>query len=185
MKRQLRQQLLTTLHEMSQGQYQERSARLHQNLLASFSFTPNHLIGCTISRFPEPDTRALIEYFWHHDIPVAAPVAHPKTKEMTFYRIRSWEDVREGYKGIQEPCIKASTIVSKNDFTHILVPGVVFDRQGYRIGFGGGFYDRFLADCHATTISLAFQEQVRPHHQLEKHDIPVSWIVTENELIQT
>lgn len=184
MKRQIRQHVLTSLQGMSEVDYHERSAQLHQQLLQSFSFTKDHLIGCTISRFPEPDTRALIEYFWQHSIPVAAPVSHPLTKEMTFYQIYSWGDVTEGYKGIWEPRVEPSRNVSNDQFTHILVPGVVFDRQGYRIGFGGGFYDRFLTNCTAETISLVFKEQLLSHQQVEAHDIPVKWLVTEHELIK-
>ncbi|MFC4356142.1 5-formyltetrahydrofolate cyclo-ligase [Chryseomicrobium palamuruense] len=184
MKRQLRQQVLETLQLMTQEDYQRRSSRLHERLLLTISFTTTHMVGCTISRFPEPDTRALIEYFWKHDIPVAAPVSNPNTKEMTFYQIHSWEDVTEGYKGIQEPVADSNRVVTKEQFTHILVPGVIVDQNGYRIGFGGGFYDRFLMDCQVPTILLAFNEQVLFHDQIETHDIPVQLIVTETELIR-
>lgn len=184
MKRQLRQQVLETLSRMTEEEYQQRSASLHRRLLQVISFTPNDLIGCTISRYPEPDTLGLISFFWKQGIPVAAPVSHPTTKEMTFYRIYSWEDVKVGFKGILEPIPEASRRVTKEEFTHILVPGVIFDKNGYRVGFGGGFYDRFLEDAKAETISLAFTEQIVDHQQVEPHDIPVQFIVTENELIR-
>lgn len=64
-----------------------------------------------------------------------------------------------------------------------IVPGVVFSDEGYRIGFGGGYYDRYMSDYNGDTLSLAFAEQTGHVVPSEHHDIPVSKIVTEEKVI--
>jgi 5-formyltetrahydrofolate cyclo-ligase len=60
----------------------------------------------------------------------------------------------------------------------MIVPGLAYTREGYRLGFGGGYYDRYLQNYHGKTISLAFNEQLVPNFLVEEHDIPVSEIIT-------
>ena len=66
----------------------------------------------------------------------------------------------------------------------IIVPGVAFDKCGYRIGYGGGYYDRFLSNLdHVTKISLAFNMQLIDKIPTDHFDIPVNYIITEKEII--
>ena len=74
-------------------------------------------------------------------------------------------------------------LVEKKNIDLIVVPGVVFDRQGYRIGFGGGYYDRYLSDFEGKRIALAFDEQVIEAVPRESHDLPVHILITETERI--
>jgi len=67
----------------------------------------------------------------------------------------------------------------------LIVPGLVFNEKGYRIGFGGGFYDRFLADYHGKTVSLAFDFQVMKEIPTESFDLPVQIIITNERVIRT
>jgi 5-formyltetrahydrofolate cyclo-ligase len=66
----------------------------------------------------------------------------------------------------------------------VIVPGAAFSEDGYRIGYGGGYYDRFLKDCRAPAVGFAFAMQVFEHvpHDSER-DMPVEYIVTENRVI--
>ena len=67
----------------------------------------------------------------------------------------------------------------------LIVPGLAYTQAGYRLGFGGGYYDRFLRDYDGKTISLAFNCQMIPQIDLEEHDLPVSKIITNTEVITT
>ena len=61
----------------------------------------------------------------------------------------------------------------------VLVPGIVFDRQGHRIGYGGGYFDRFLAGRHGLSVGLAFAWQVVEEIPRDAHDVAVAMVVTE------
>ena len=65
----------------------------------------------------------------------------------------------------------------------VLVPGLAFDRRGWRVGFGAGLYDRFLFGVRAPRVALAFSLQLVDSLPVEPHDEPVDWIVTEGETI--
>ena len=87
-------------------------------------------------------------------------------------------NLRTGYRYIREPMGRPVDI---GTLDIIVVPGLAFDRRGYRIGYGGGFYDRFLSGAHTSTVSLAlaFEFQLLDEIPRESHDIPVDYLVTE------
>lgn len=97
--------------------------------------------------------------------------------EMEFFEIAGVQDLKEGYKGIREP---GTTTVCEAESALVIVPGVAFDREGFRIGYGKGFYDRYLRK-HPTyeTIALAFECQIVEQIPREEHDICIGKIITE------
>jgi 5-formyltetrahydrofolate cyclo-ligase len=85
--------------------------------------------------------------------------------------------------GLFEPITDETLSVKKNEIDLQIVPGLVFSDEGYRIGFGGGYYDRYMSDYNGATLSLAFVTQTSHKIPVEGHDIPVSKIITEvNEI---
>ena len=99
------------------------------------------------------------------------------------YRVPRPDDLEPGRRGLVEPAPDPDRRVTPASLDLILVPGVVFDRRGVRLGLGGGYYDRFLAESDAHTMGLAFSLQVVPRVPSEAHDRPVDWLVTETETI--
>jgi 5-formyltetrahydrofolate cyclo-ligase len=91
-------------------------------------------------------------------------------------------DLEQGMWGIREPkdCLNECTA---DEISVIIVPGVAFDRQGRRIGYGAGYYDRLLAGTRALKITPAFALQVLPELEQAAHDVSVDIIVTEREII--
>lgn len=79
--------------------------------------------------------------------------------------------------GILEP-IKSLPAVPKDQIQLLIVPGVGFNSAGYRIGFGAGYYDRYLADYQGKTISLALPQQLTNDWTVDSYDIPVQLILT-------
>lgn len=136
---------------------------------------------------------------------------------MEFYQVNSEEDLEEGYYGIPEPkgelefrlqlsLLKSSTVLEENSQTMlepqkevilILVPGTVFDEKGHRIGYGGGFYDRFLTklenearqepEVAICKMAIAYECQIVSSDiiPVEPHDIRVNVIVTEQNNLAT
>ena len=97
---------------------------------------------------------------------------------MTFYKINSLDELVEGYYSIKTPPKIEKNIIKKDEIDLILVPGVGFDKNNYRIGFGGGYYDRYLKDFKGYTISLAFKEQIVEKVPTNEFDLPVDLVIT-------
>ena len=101
-------------------------------------------------------------------------VALPKCcgREMRFIWISDLSQVRPSAFGAPEPIDDAP--IARDETALVIVPGLAFDRRGCRIGYGGGYYDRFLTqEPNHPTISVCYDFQVLPHLDAEPHDIPV------------
>jgi 5-formyltetrahydrofolate cyclo-ligase len=110
------------------------------------------------------------------------PKSDALTNTMEFYRVLSMGQLESGYKGIREPKEVQSLRywLNKNEDTLIIVPGVAFDTQGYRLGYGKGFYDKYLSNKRQiSTIALAFSTQIVDEIPHDSHDIKMDKIVTE------
>ena len=105
-------------------------------------------------------------------------VAVPKVygDEMRFIYIEDLSLVEKGYSGIPEPV--ADSPVADDPTALVLMPGLAFDPQGHRIGYGGGFYDRFLAaEPNHPTLALCYRFQLLPQLETEEFDIPVDCVL--------
>ena len=105
-------------------------------------------------------------------------VESPKTYSMSFFK----GTLVKSFKGIKEPRI-FKTKAFKKDLRVIVVPGVGFDERGYRIGYGAGFYDRFLKGLRAFKIGVAFECCIVGRVENTENDIPVDVVVTEKREI--
>ena len=104
-------------------------------------------------------------------------IALPKCygSQMRFILIHDLSCVQPGALGAPEPA--ADTPVAEDPDALILVPGLAFDAAGHRMGYGGGFYDRFLAaEPGHPTIALCFDFQMVPHLKTEPHDISIDTV---------
>ena len=105
-------------------------------------------------------------------------VAVPKCygDEMRFIYMDDLRKVEKGYAGIPEPI--ADGPVADDKTALVLMPGLAFDPQGNRMGYGGGFYDKFLAaEPNHPTLALCYDFQMLPHLETEEHDIPVDVVL--------
>jgi 5-formyltetrahydrofolate cyclo-ligase len=99
-------------------------------------------------------------------------------------QVRSPGELVAGPRGLREPDPETTPLVPADRIDLVVVPGVGFDRQGGRLGFGGGYYDRFLATTGASRLGLAFSLQIVDGIPQGPGDEPVHWIVTERETIE-
>ena len=105
-------------------------------------------------------------------------VAVPKVygEEMKFLYLDDLTKVEKGYAGIPEPIDDGP--VADDETALVLMPGLAFDPQGHRIGYGGGFYDKFLAaEPNHPTLALCYEFQMLPELHTEEHDIPVDTVL--------
>jgi len=117
---------------------------------------------------------------------VAVPVIQsPGDGIMTAVKINRLEDCYEKVYGIRQPEFNENDVVSKEDVDLIFVPGIVFDLNGYRIGYGKGYYDRWLEGTDVLKrVGLAFEVQLIDKIPNGQYDLPVSKILTEKRVIE-
>lgn len=121
----------------------------------------------------EVRTDPLIRRAWQDGKAVAVPKIIDE--QMVFLRLEEGDPIAEGYKGIPEP---VREVPIHDPTALVLLPGLAFDPQGHRLGYGGGFYDRFLSAEPHPTIALCFDFQMYEHLDCEDHDIPADVVLS-------
>jgi 5-formyltetrahydrofolate cyclo-ligase len=101
--------------------------------------------------------------------------------------IKSLEELAPGTMGIPEPQKEFLRPVRWTDIEAVMVPALAYDLNGFRLGYGGGYYDRLLSGIspECTKIGAAFEQQIVSEVPREKHDIKVDLIITEDRVIYT
>ncbi|MGV3464839.1 MAG: 5-formyltetrahydrofolate cyclo-ligase [Heyndrickxia sp.] len=184
-KKDIRKQVLNVLRTLDKCTYEQYSFEIAKKLYQMPVWKTAKTIALTISRSPEVDTWQIIRSGWLEGKKIAVPKCLPESKQMVFRQITSFEQLESVYFGLYEPIETVTEEIKKQEIELMIVPGVAYNRTGYRIGFGGGYYDRYLDNFHGETLSLAFSYQVLQDLAIEKHDIPVQSIITEKELISS
>ncbi|MFD1926563.1 5-formyltetrahydrofolate cyclo-ligase [Sporosarcina siberiensis] len=179
----MRNDMLAVLNKMEKTEHEQLSCKITERIITSKEFKNAETIGITISRFPEVDTRAIIEAAWALNKKIAVPKCLPETRDMDFRNILSFNNLEIVYDRLLEPIINKTESVPKESIDLQIVPGVVYTTRGYRIGFGGGYYDRYIKNFKGISISLAFECQITSGVPAENHDIPVAQIFTEKRQI--
>ncbi len=138
------------------------------------------LVLTYVSTAEEADTLCLIRQAFDDGKTVAVPRSIDKNGNMTFHEIHSFDDLKRGYFGISEPDPEKCSEMRSFDGEICIVPALSYDRQGYRLGYGKGFYDRFFA-AHEDILKVGicysgFMEISLPHG---KFDIPADIVITE------
>lgn len=134
----------------------------------------------------EVETNLIIDDLLTQNKEVCIPISVPKTKEMILSKIiNPQKELIKGTYGILEPKEEYIRKVDPDTLDLIIVPGVAFDKDGYRIGYGGGYYDRFLDKLSKATPSIGIAFDLQILHKVPKDffDHPVDFIVTEKEII--
>ena len=199
-KKRIRLAALAGRDSLTAEQRRDYSDRIVKNLTNLPCYQHADAILTYVSFRSEVDTFPLMERAFADGKAVFAPKV--SGKEMDFFRIYSSADLTAGYHGILEPSSEYSYDEWADDQIGqcilICMPGAAFDRMRHRIGYGGGFYDRFLSGLSgrgektagtahsrvkATTAALAFDCQIFEAIPWEAHDIRPEWIITEKEKV--
>ena len=114
------------------------------------------------------------------------PVSNKNTHELTFYKINNLkDDFRSGAYGIMEPDIGLEKFDLDDSSTVVITPGLIFDENCNRIGYGAGYYDRFFS-LHPDVIKVGvgYDLQIIDNLDVEAYDVPLDYVVTNNRLIK-
>lgn len=150
--------------------------QLYKKLFATSEWQTAQTIGVTTS-FPfELNTQPIIEHAWQKNKNIAIPRVDGKGI-MNFYQHTAKSELKSSAFGIKEPT-KTAMLVLPNAIELLIIPGIVFHQNGQRIGYGGGFFDRYLHDFTGNTLSLPFDFQINNNWEMETFDLPVKKLIT-------
>lgn len=193
LKRRLRRELLREREEIPLDQHSSWSNKIcswiHFWLTQSEAGKQVQWVGCFLSHKGEPDLRSLLDEvgigFSRH-YKTALPVIS-KTQDgvpdMDFYLYRQSDELVPNRYGIKEPVVDQRRLVPRGlkEKTLILVPAIAVDGEGHRLGYGGGFYDRYLAKKpEILSLAVVYEKFVLPKIPTEPHDQRLSGYVTQS-----
>lgn len=192
-KKEIRKRILSERDKIPAEDRKIQNCKIKELMLESSCYRMAEVILAYVSYRSEVDTIELIGQAFADGKQVFTPKV--AGDEMEFWQIDSLEDLQSGYQGIREPEETLSFLtyqkVHRDDRILMWMPGVVFDMQRHRIGYGKGFYDRYLKslakdaciDGKLTTIALAYQCQILAQIPYEPHDYRPDYLLTECGLI--
>lgn len=158
---------------MSRNQIRQASEHLTQIVLRSSQYRNAESIYGYLPFNQEVDTRAVLEQALRDGKRVALPKIYGK--EMRFLWVTDLNAVQKAGIGCPEPV--ADGPVADDPDALVLLPGLAFDLQGGRLGYGGGFYDRFLTAQHHPTVALCYSFQLLPCVMMQKHDVRADCVI--------
>lgn len=178
MKNRIRKEIMAKRNALSKEEIESKSEIIYQRVIVHPAFQNADLVFAYIDAKNEVQTRLLIEYAWKSGKKVAVPKVHGEI--MKFYLITSYEDLEPGCFGIQEPKETCEEVLIPMENSLVIMPGVAFDRQGNRIGYGKGYYDKyFSAYPDVYKIAIAFEVQIVPMVPADEFDVKADIVMTE------
>ncbi len=167
--------------------FKEIRKKLRGNITSEFLKTDIYLKAKTIFIFvsygSEIGTVELINKALNDGKIVAVPYMTGKPHEMVFIEIKSIEELKPNKIGILEPEYKAENIIKSDKNTVIIVPGLAFDKDFYRIGYGGGYYDKYIDENeYMLTVGACFEEQITDVVPRDEMDRTIDIIVTDKRI---
>ncbi len=164
----------TKKRAMTAQEIEEKSRALGEKFAACDAYRAAKTIYGYLPYNQEVRTVPMLEQALKDGKRVAVPKCYGD--EMRFISLEDLSQVAPGYAGIPEPI--ADGPVADDKTALVLMPGLAFDPQGHRIGYGGGFYDRFLAEePNHPKVALCYDFQMLPHLETEEFDIPVDLVL--------
>lgn len=179
-KKQIREQYVKKRRGIPFKLRQEKTEQIKEKVTAHPWFQEAACILCYVDFDAEAGTRGIIEESWKQGKKVAVP--RISGDMMNFYEITSFDNLIPGTFGVLEP---PADIIWEPFEGLVIMPGVAFDRDRHRIGYGKGYYDRYLCKRpRLKTMAAAFDIQIAKKIPYEEHDIRPSLLVTETEIIE-
>ena len=173
---------LTREAELTKDYLAKSDAGIIRNLFGLSEFQSAKTVLFFYSVRDEPDTHEMIRRAIELGKTVALPKTHPGGV-MEARKFEGFDKLTPSKFGIPEPA-ESAPIIKSDEIDFIVVPAVVFDREGYRLGRGMGYYDAYLSSARAFTCGITRERMLAPRVPREKHDVQVNCIVTENEVFR-
>lgn len=181
--RPIKQELRTRYKEwrkaLESAQKADMDKRVAKYVRRLWQYEKNDTLLCYVSTAIEVDTHEIIRGALADGKKVAVPRCIPGTRLMEFYYIDSLGDLSVGAFGVLEPQPDPSRLLTDLSHGLCLVPALCYDLSGYRLGYGKGYYDRYLAGFGGSLVGLCYHECIEKHLPHGRYDRPVETLVTE------
>ena len=186
-KQAIRKRLLNNRKNLAQAVILEKSKIIAESLINFDVYQQSEKIMLYVATKNEVQTQAIIESAQKEHKKIFIPLIDQENSSLTPALIHDFErELSIGTLGMAQPREEFYRLFPAEVLDLIIVPGVAFTAQGHRLGRGGGYYDRFLRPVKKKvySIALAFEMQMLDQIPVEKNDIPVDCIITEERIIR-
>jgi 5-formyltetrahydrofolate cyclo-ligase len=187
MKQTLKNEILGKRKALSNEELREKSRKIKENLFSLAEFKKARNIMFYVSFNSEVDTcGAIKEMLSEKEKTIAVPYVRKSCPEMQLSELKNFDWLEPKTFGILEPKELYIKDFSPEKLDIVIVPGIAFDKKGYRIGYGHGYYDRFLKTLKSSVkkIGLAFEMQIVDKIPRKEYDVPVDAVVTEKRVLR-
>ena len=188
-KRVLRKEILSIRNNMIAADKKEKDTIIREKFLNSDYYKKAKNIFIYISYGSEIDTKEIINYALNEGKTIFVPRTEFETKLMDAVKISSLNNMTEDRYGILEPA-KEETYIQPDQLDLIVVPGVAFDKEGGRTGYGAGYYDRYFKKISKEKagkikkVALAYDFQVIDNVPMDEQDVRIDYIITEKKCVR-
>jgi len=176
----LKEEFLKQRNVLKEYIIREASTLIKNSLFSLNEFNDSTNIAFYISKGSEVCTKEMILNAQKINKKIFIPYIN-KTNSMKLSELKNYDNLKEGYFGVLEPLNPKP--YPSNKIELIIIPGIVFDKKGYRLGYGMGYYDKFLKGLKTTKVGLAFDFQVIESIPGEPHDMKMDYIITNKKII--
>lgn len=177
----LRNRMKTMRKELSSRYCTEADRHIFLNLKSTDVYQKSNFLFCYVSLAEEVDTRRIIDEALKEGKQVAVPRCQ-RGGRMEAYEIKGFYDLKEGFRGILEPK-EHCRHVSPHQLDLCIIPCLACSEEGIRLGYGGGYYDRYLPETRAFRVLLCREMQVCQDIPAESHDCSMNLLITEKRII--
>ena len=183
-KKRVRKEILAKRRGLPEETVAEKSLKIKKNLFELPEFEKAKTIMFYVAKDKEVRTEEMIKGSLKMGKRVAVPISKVEERDLIPSLLTDYEELVPGTYGILEPREGGHRAIPLENIELVIVPGVAFDRQGNRLGFGGGFYDNFLGKVPPgiPRLGLAFELQILEELPFGEKDVPVDGVVTEERI---
>lgn len=177
-KKDIRRRVLKERNSITEKKWEEKSHSIFKKVVTHPFFLEADTIYCYVDYQKEVGTREIIQKAWNLGKKVAVP--RVEGMEMQFYYIQDFSELQCGYRQILEP---VTTVAADGAHGLVIMPGAAFDSKHNRIGYGKGFYDKYLSQhIELKTLAIAFEMQMVEEIPAEPYDFRPEVIITEEQI---
>ncbi len=181
----IRKQIELKRSQLSEQERREKEIQINQKLI---QFCQQRCPSTVLAYMPfrsEVDISPFVDWCWASEVRVLLPRIVSQTKTLCLHVVQSYRDVHMSTWGIREPHPNTPVEEDIENISLIVIPGIAFDRDMGRLGYGGGYYDRFMqlftdrGKPYPYTVSVAFEIQIVPNIPRTWHDFHIEHLITE------
>lgn len=183
-KNELREKYRNIRETMDPNDKSEWDELIFKKITSTKAYIEAKTVLCFVSTRIEVDTLCILNHAWQSGKKVAVPKCLDKSGKMDFFYIRSMSELHPSFFGLLEPDEKKSEKYVGDASAICILPGFAFDSEGYRIGFGKGYYDRFLQKYSGIKAGICYNNCIASQLPHGRYDAAANFVVTPKYILQ-